>query len=145
MDDGENDGAAVKIPPPLVYLAGVIVGAVCGASVLGAALSARLKVTDQARRVLTGCVAVCAVLSLGTATYQRNFAYGSELEIWQDVVSKHPENHRGHFNLGRMFLDAGRLDEAAQSLERAIPKAVGPRFEPDFRVERARFRGPCSR
>ena len=109
-------------------LAAVIVGAVCGAYALGVALSARLAVTDRVRRVMTGCLAVCAVLSLGAATYQRNFAYGSGLAIWRDVVSKRPEHHRGHFNLGRMFLDAGRLDEAARSLQRAIQ--IDPDSEP---------------
>ncbi|TMQ24930.1 MAG: tetratricopeptide repeat protein, partial [Nitrospirae bacterium] len=41
-----------------------------------------------------------------------------------------PESAVGHYHLGRMLLDAGKGDEAAASLERAI--AVNASFEPAY-------------
>lgn len=106
-------------------LAAVIVVAVCGAFALGAAVAARLAVNDRVRRAAAGCVVACAALSLGAVTYQRNEVYRSELAAWQDVVAKRPQNHRGQYNLGKILLDADRLDEAARALELAI------RIDPD--------------
>ncbi len=45
-------------------------------------------------------------------------------------LAKAPESAVGHYHLGRILLDAGKSEEAATSLERAI--AVNPSFEPAY-------------
>lgn len=71
------------------------------------------------RAALPLCVALAAVLSLGT--WQRNKTYGSELGIWEDTVSKRPENDRAHYNLGCALDKArGRTDEAIAQYEEAL-------------------------
>src|SRR5262249_50780606 len=39
-------------------------------------------------------------VALGVATFNRNVDYHSAVLIWGDVVSKRPENPRGHGNFG---------------------------------------------
>ena len=45
-------------------------------------------------------------------------------------LARAPESAVGHYHLGRLLLDAGKGEEAAASLERAI--AVNPSFEPAY-------------
>ena len=63
MDDNGKDGAAVRIPPPLVYLAGVIVGILV--DVFAAPL--RIGLPAEWRIALTVAAGVPAVVLLGGA------------------------------------------------------------------------------
>ena len=40
------------------------------------------------------------IVSLGTATYLRNRVWQDPVTLWSDVISKNPQNHRAHTNLG---------------------------------------------
>ena len=65
-------------------------------------------------------------VAAGACTHQRNRDYRSELALWEDTVRKAPQNARAHSNLGSIFLEAGRVDEAIQALmeaERLDPRA----------------------
>lgn len=66
-------------------------------------------------RVL-GRRAVPAILTLavaaGALTSARNRVYGSELQLWGDVVAKRPENARARTNLGIALLEAGQIERA---------------------------------
>ncbi len=55
--------------------------------------------------------------ALAYATSQRNHAYQSDTTIWRDVVSKRPDNARGHLKYGA---GVGDLGEAERAFRRAI-------------------------
>jgi hypothetical protein len=52
------------------------------------------------------------VLVLFIGTYQRNALWHSELELWKDCVKKSPRKERTHHNLGFVYYECGRWDEA---------------------------------
>jgi len=66
------------------------------------------------------------VVALGSLTFARNRDYHSRLRIWEDVVSKRPENPRGHFNLGAVLQEEGRHEAAVAHLEAAV--ALSPSY-----------------
>ena len=113
-------------------LAAVIV-LVCAAVRAGArAIAARRG--PRARWVAFGVGAgsVGVILALGGATFARNQVYRSELALWQDTVTKRPDNPRAHHNLGMALLHAGRVDEAEAGFRRAValqPNHAFARFQ----------------
>lgn len=62
--------------------------------------------------------AICAVFSY--MTIERNRDYRSDLEIWKSVVLVHPDNPRGHNNLGRAHYAAGAFDSAYVHFRQAV-------------------------
>jgi len=65
-------------------------------------------------------VSICIILILIFFTVARSFCYVDEAALWQDTILKSPQKARPHNNLGHALKNAGRLDEAAHSFERAI-------------------------
>jgi protein O-mannosyl-transferase len=63
---------------------------------------------------------------LAMLTIQRNRDYETELAIWQDTVTKCPNNPRAHENLGAALERAHRLPEAIAQYEQAL------RITPDY-------------
>jgi tetratricopeptide (TPR) repeat protein len=57
---------------------------------------------------------------LGVGTVYRNKTYQSSLSIWEDTVSKMPDNIRALNNLGVVYLEKDRLDEAITRLSEAL-------------------------
>jgi protein O-mannosyl-transferase len=51
-------------------------------------------------------------LFLAILSFERNKAYHSEEIMWRNVLAIVPENARGHLNLSRALLRAGRFEEA---------------------------------
>ncbi|MBV8279385.1 MAG: tetratricopeptide repeat protein, partial [Verrucomicrobia bacterium] len=72
--------------------------------------------------------ALCAglLLLLGTATWQRTWAYESQEALWTDAVSKNPDCWVGHYNLGFVFLQKGQVDEAIGRFQKALES--NPKF-----------------
>lgn len=72
MAENEKDGAAVRIPPPLIYLAGVIVGVVVHAFVmpLPFGLSTGLRIAAGVAVVVAGLVLVGGAIGLFRRTGQ---------------------------------------------------------------------------
>ncbi len=58
--------------------------------------------------------------ALGGTTIARNRVYQSELAMWTDVVSKRPDNPRGHFGLGAACATLGKWDEAIGHYDDAL-------------------------
>ena len=54
------------------------------------------------------------------ATLARNRDYRSRMSIWQDAVLKRPASAYAHLNVGAMYLEEGRIDEAIKSLRRSL-------------------------
>ena len=60
------------------------------------------------------------ILLLMTGTYWRNRVWHSELELWTDGVKKSPNKDRTHYNLGIVFLNQGKYQEAISHLNEAL-------------------------
>ncbi len=71
-----------------------------------------------------------AVLALGGAALARNDLWRDEVRLWEDAAAKSPGRARVHQELGRLYLEAGRVVDAELSLRTAIqldPRDPSPR------------------
>ena len=59
-------------------------------------------------------------LGLGIVSHARNTDYSSAIAIWEDTVAKRPENVRAQVNLGEVFEQARRPDDAIAAYRAAI-------------------------
>lgn len=75
---------------------------------------------NQSRLWFARGLVLLASAIFGTMTYHRNQDYSSALVMWQDTVTKRPENSRAHNNLGMAVHQAGRLEEALMHYREAI-------------------------
>src|SRR5579862_691281 len=73
-------------------------------------------------------LALIAAAGLGILTGRRNALYQDPLAMWQDVLSKRPDNTRALLVVGGAMLAKGKLNEAAEKIERAA-KLKPPFFE----------------
>lgn len=64
-------------------------------------------------------IALVAV-PLATAAYQRNLVWKSAVGLWEDSVTKHPEKARSRYNLGSLYAEQGRMNDAKREFEKAI-------------------------
>ena len=60
------------------------------------------------------------ILLLITGTYLRNRIWKSEIELLTDCVKKSPRKDRPHYNLGTVFLDQGKYQEAINQYKEAL-------------------------
>lgn len=102
----------------LVFLAGIsawssMVGNGLSSSTARFSLSTGLGIT-----ILVGSAFTCAAL-----TRQRSGDYRSVVTLWEDTVSKRPNNPRAYFNLGTARQDAGQYEAALRAFEGAIAAA----------------------
>ena len=70
------------------------------------------------RRGLLVLLALAA--GLGGLTVRRNRDYRTEFVVWNDVVTKWPDNARAQVRLGILLFEAGRVDEAIVHYRRAL-------------------------
>lgn len=96
--------------------------AVVTLAVLGAAELSRRCLGNRptARRILEWGVSGTVVLVLAVLTIQRNQDYQTRLTIWQDTVSKCPNNPRAHESLALALISAGGVREAIPQFEEAL-------------------------
>jgi tetratricopeptide (TPR) repeat protein len=71
-------------------------------------------------------LAAAVIAALGTATVLRNRIWRDEVTLWQDVVSKSPQDHRARYNLGSALVTAGRYAEADRHFSETL------RIRPDY-------------
>jgi tetratricopeptide (TPR) repeat protein len=81
----------------------------------------------RVKKMFTVTVAICiaVVVSLSTASYERNKVWKTEVSLWEDVVRKSPNKSRGHYNFARFLGRAGFNDRALVHYRVAI--ALNPR------------------
>lgn len=72
----------------------------------------RFSISKPVRAGFAATLVLSLTVVLGTLTFQRNQDYRTPLSIWQDTISKRPDNLRAHFVLGKTYLDAGDTDKA---------------------------------
>jgi len=65
-------------------------------------------------------VSVIVILSFAAATYARNSAWQDETTLLSDIISKNPQSHRAHNNLGVVLNRQGRTKEAMDHYYQAL-------------------------
>jgi Flp pilus assembly protein TadD len=70
------------------------------------------------RAVIYGMVLV--VVSLSATAYARNAVWQGKEKLWEDVVRKSPHKARPHNNLGMLYYNRGRIDEATKEYQTAL-------------------------
>jgi Flp pilus assembly protein TadD len=101
-------------------LAAVVTLIALGAYTLAPRILPGLRDNGRAAR-LAGVVAVVVIAAwLGSLTIARNEYYESKLVMWADVVTKRPENSRGHNHLGLYLSERGEIEEATVQFEKAV-------------------------
>jgi Tfp pilus assembly protein PilF len=101
-------------------LAAVVTGIVAGACLAGQWLARRGTIPPATLRAVGACMAACAAIALGIATFQRNKSYRSDLSIWQDAVAKAPGSYLAHNNLGLALVGRGQADAAIPQFLNAL-------------------------
>ena len=59
-------------------------------------------------------------LIFSTATFMRNTVWADSACLWEDVVRKSPNWDRPHNNLGTVYYDRGRLEDALREFQTAV-------------------------
>ena len=72
------------------------------------------------KRTWAFIISVSIIISLGTATYLRNSIWQDRIALWIDVLSKNPQSHRAHYNLGSDLVVQGSLEKAISHYSEAI-------------------------
>ena len=98
--------------------------AVVAAVVLGVFLLGRRLVPSPRVAVVAGALAAVAVVgALGVETRARSRVYWSAESLWQDTVSKRPNDPRSRVAYGEALAAAGRMVEAEAQLQVAVTLA----------------------
>ncbi len=65
--------------------------------------------------LIAALATLCCVLSF--LTFQRNKVWATELTLWEDCLSKSPENIRAHMRLGKYYFDRNELEKSLEYFE----------------------------
>jgi Tfp pilus assembly protein PilF len=65
-------------------------------------------------------IIVVIILALSVTTFARNNTWRDDVSIWEDIVKKSPNKARPHNNLGVVYRQEGRLDEAMKEYQIAV-------------------------
>lgn len=106
-------------------------GLCLAAGLLAAALSGTLGLTDLGRlkRPLAAALLLLALVC-GLWSWRRTRVWQNDATIFADALTVHPTSPRSHYILGKLAADAGRHEEALDSLDRAI--AAWPDYIPAY-------------
>ncbi len=80
----------------------------------------RFGLAGDGRRGVAAAILFVAVLALAGTAYVRNGVWGSEIRLWEDVVSKSPAMPYNHMELSFAYERAERLDDAIREYTTAI-------------------------
>jgi tetratricopeptide (TPR) repeat protein len=69
---------------------------------------------------LKTAVMAAIVLALSVGTYHRNIIWQNPQKLWEDVISKSPNNVRAYTELGAIFRDEGQYAEAMNQFDNAL-------------------------
>lgn len=97
-------------------LAAVVVFLVVAADALWRRWQSRLEGNERSA-ALPALAALAVAAVFGWLTWQRNVEYRTEESIWQDTVSKRPDNIRTHSNMALLFLAAGNTEASLREVD----------------------------
>jgi len=69
---------------------------------------------------LRKCFLIALIIIFGLLTVKRNELWRSSIALWEDTASKSPQHGRVNTILSMLYIQEGRLQEAAELLERTI-------------------------
>jgi tetratricopeptide (TPR) repeat protein len=69
---------------------------------------------------------ICIALALSLTTYNRNTVWQDETTLWEDSVSKNPDNFRAQYNLGNSYFKTDDIEKALFHISESI------RLDPEF-------------
>ena len=99
----------------MFYIAGTFYQWLCKRGGLGTGVPNRLSV-----------FALCIVtFTFSVLTYQRNNIWQDSKTLWTDTLKKSPNSPIAHINLGEVYHDSGRLDDAVREYKVALSLAPG--------------------
>ena len=107
-----------------VYLpsAGAFIAITASVFLIAGKLKQRWQIVEKA----VFPVFMAVILVFAGATYARNTVWQDEVSLWEDVVSKNPENLRGYYNLGVAYTYRNETKKALETYDRAL--AVNSNF-----------------
>ncbi len=76
----------------------------------------------------SGAIMMVVSLLFGSATIRRNQVWANSLSLWTDAERKSPALARPHLNLGQVYQERGRYEEALAEYSRAL--SANPRLTP---------------
>jgi protein O-mannosyl-transferase len=94
-------------------------------ALIAGALTAGMKRLGQANRVLQLAPGAVILLALGGLSWKQARIYADQETLWRDTIAANPACWMAHNNLGNIFTDKGRIDEALREYEEVI------RLQPD--------------
>jgi Tfp pilus assembly protein PilF len=82
----------------------------------------RMKLADR------GIIAIMVVIVmlLSVSAYMRNAVWKDEITLWEDVAKKSPHKARVHYNIGVLYVDISKIDNAFNEFNIALS------LKPDF-------------
>ena len=101
-------------------LAAVLTWVVAGSYVAAQHLKRRRSMDGRAWLVGGMALVALAAMVLGFLTIKRNEAYQTPFSIWEDTLSKAPENPTAHVCFSAALVNAGRLAEAVEHYRCAL-------------------------
>ena len=101
-------------------LAALVTGVMVGGCLVGQWLVRRGTISSPTSQAIGAALVICASITFGILTFQRNADYQSDLSIWQDTMAKVPGNVRAHYNVGIALGDRKRFDEAFVQFRQAV-------------------------
>ncbi|MFH1957407.1 MAG: tetratricopeptide repeat protein [bacterium] len=66
------------------------------------------------------CLLAIHISLLGIITFRRNNLYQNPILLWQDVISKYPDNYKAHCNIGFLYYIGKEYDKALQKYQKVI-------------------------
>jgi tetratricopeptide (TPR) repeat protein len=89
---------------------------------------------QKAKKAAAGAFVLLSIVFI-SATIARNAVWQSKASLWEDVVSKSPENARGHNNLGNAYVLEGKVEKAIEHYLLALEAKPAIRPTPRYYAE----------
>lgn len=86
----------------------------------------RLLSSPSAKKAALAIIVLITFIPLSAAAYTRNLDWRDKIEFYEDMASKSPRKPSVHYDLGKLYKDVGRLDDAVREYKIAI------RLKPDY-------------
>ncbi|MEP9410491.1 MAG: tetratricopeptide repeat protein [Candidatus Brocadia sp.] len=70
--------------------------------------------------IVTITILIIVLIIFSVTTIRRNFIWLDQTVLWSDTAKRSPDSFKAHNNLGNIYRDAGKLDEAIAEFKHAL-------------------------
>ncbi len=109
------------------------------AALAGAGIAVVFRRFAASQRALQLAIGGALVLTLAVATWRQSRMYENLETLWTTTIARNPSSYMGHNNLGAIYLEQGRVDDAIARFERAL-EILPDHTSALYNLGRARFR-----